>query len=82
MIDFDDEICTAVQMSKNMQNMVNNASGSATPWIDVFTSEVGLELVLYNGELGLYSVVHLKMIIHRGGGIEVRKNTGAPLPFV
>jgi hypothetical protein len=52
-------------MSKSMQNMVDNATGSATPWIDVFTSEIGLELVLYNGELRVISDCHFSVQLNR-----------------
>eukprot|EP01050_Picozoa_sp_SAG11_P006947 SAG11_NODE_562_length_8523_cov_38.875356_6_plen_65_part_00 len=56
MIDFDDDVCTATGASKMMQFNRDNSSttGDVRPFIDVFTSIFATEIVLFNGEYGVY----------------------------
>eukprot|EP01050_Picozoa_sp_SAG11_P007146 SAG11_NODE_585_length_8349_cov_38.121939_8_plen_121_part_00 len=66
MIDFDDETCTAVQMIKTLQ-FKRDDTGDTVPFVDVFTKTVSLDVVLFNGEVGIYTLVHFIITLDRGG---------------
>jgi hypothetical protein len=61
-LDFADSLCQAKAAIASLQE---NA------WLGATTVDANVEVVLYNGELGLYSVIMLKVVFERGGSVDV-----------